>query len=179
MAKKPHKNLIKKAEPVELPKPYKLDAEKREQLLELITNGHSITAACQSAKINRTSYYNALKQFPDFAEAIEKAKHALTEIVEDSLYSQAVKGNTTAIIFWLCNRVPNRWKHINKVETDNTINILMQKMVQHLEVAGIDELRQIARLGNNTNQLMEPGRQIEIIHDGTKPDPGSNGMGKI
>jgi hypothetical protein len=179
MAKKPHKNLIKKAEHVELPKPYKLDAEKREQLLDLLANGHSITSACRSAHINRTSYYNALKQFPEFAEAVQKVKHVLTEIVEDSLYSSAVQGNTTAIIFWLCNRVPERWKHVNKVDTDNTINILMQKMVQHLEVAGIDELRQIARLGNNTNQLMEPGRQIEIINDGTKSDPGSNGMGKV
>ena len=36
--------------------------------------------------------------------------------VEASLYSQALAGNVTAQIFWLCNRVKDRWQNVNKVE---------------------------------------------------------------
>ena len=35
--------------------------------------------------------------------------------VELSLYQQALQGNITAQIFWLCNRQPARWKHVQKV----------------------------------------------------------------
>ena len=36
--------------------------------------------------------------------------------VTKALYNAAINGNITACIFWLCNRFPDEWKNINRIE---------------------------------------------------------------
>lgn len=43
-------------------------------------------------------------------------KGVADEKVRMSLYNQAMKGNVTALIFWLCNRKPNDWHNVNKTD---------------------------------------------------------------
>jgi hypothetical protein len=71
----------------------------------------------------------------EFSEAIKAAKVEPDDEVEQSLYKRALgesvksrtfiagrevieyhAADTTACIFWLCNRRPERWKHVNRVE---------------------------------------------------------------
>ena len=40
--------------------------------------------------------------------------------VENALLSSALDGNTTAQIFWLKNRRPDKWRDKQKEEADNT-----------------------------------------------------------
>ena len=49
-----------------------------------------------------------------------KKKSIANRKVEASLYRQSLNGNTTAMIFWLCNRSPERWQSLQKVEQKHT-----------------------------------------------------------
>jgi DNA-binding XRE family transcriptional regulator len=43
-------------------------------------------------------------------DTLKQSKEIADYIVENALYNEAVKGNTTAIIFWLKNRRPKAWR---------------------------------------------------------------------
>jgi hypothetical protein len=41
--------------------------------------------------------------------------------VEDALLEKALAGSVTAQVFWLCNRAPERWRHVQKVQVQGTV----------------------------------------------------------
>lgn len=54
---------------------------------------------------------NAWKvKHPQFLESIKKGKCQADAAVARSLHDQALEGNTTAQIFWLKNRQPQKWR---------------------------------------------------------------------
>ena len=63
-------------------------------------------------------------------------KEVADDKVETSLYSRAIAGNVTAQIFWLCNRRPDRWKHVNKVEHSGGVGISLQEAVLRMSDEG-------------------------------------------
>lgn len=94
---------------------HKSNLKKKKILVENLANGLSITQACQNAGIDRRTYYN-WSQDPNIRKEIEEAKDSRLQIVEDALYKKAVEGNPTCLIFYLCNRAPEKWKSILKTE---------------------------------------------------------------
>jgi len=57
-----------------------------------------------------TSTLNEYKKNPEFSESIKRGKLIADKEVIESLYKRAVRGDTTAIIFWLKNRQPDKWR---------------------------------------------------------------------
>ena len=53
-------------------------------------------------------------------QALKKGKEIVDYQVENALLSSALEGNTTAQIFWLKNRRPDKWRDKQKEETDTT-----------------------------------------------------------
>lgn len=53
-------------------------------------------------------------------QALKKGKEVVDYEVENALLSSALEGNTTAQIFWLKNRRPDKWRDKQKEETDTT-----------------------------------------------------------
>jgi hypothetical protein len=67
-------------------------------------------------QMSRTTFLYVLKT-NGLIDTIKKAKGIADDKVEVALYSDALThNNTTAKIFWLCNRRPDRWKNIQKIE---------------------------------------------------------------
>lgn len=106
------------------------DKKKTEMTLRKIENalialreGASIVDACKGAQISRNALYEWRYQDPANRELMDKILDARSMVVEDALYKSAVKGNTTAQIFWLVNRT-NRWRNLN--EQKNTIDLKMK-----------------------------------------------------
>lgn len=59
---------------------------------------------------------NYKKQHESFLEAIKKGKLKAEISMTRSLFTSGTQsGNVTAMIFWLCNRVPAKWKHVSKI----------------------------------------------------------------
>lgn len=54
--------------------------------------------------------YEYKSKYPQFSQALKKGKELIDYQVEKALLNKALKGDTTAIIFWLKNRRPDKWR---------------------------------------------------------------------
>lgn len=104
-------------------KPYKLNTIKKEAYLEAIGNGLGKHDAARSIGVTRQAVWEHAKKDPAFAEAIAEAEMDACEAVEDVLYQTALKGNVKAIMYWLCNRCPERWQWRPKPSAEQTGNL--------------------------------------------------------
>ncbi len=82
----------------------------------------------------------------EFAALVEAAEMPVHEAVESALLKSAISGNVTAQIFYLCNRQPDRWTHVNQVHVDNRTQVLnfgvdeaLQAKIMSMGMAGLTE----------------------------------------
>ena len=68
--------------------------------------------------INVDTLIEYKKKYTDFSEALKKGKEVVDFQVENALLSSALEGNTTAQIFWLKNRRPDKWRDKQKEDTN-------------------------------------------------------------
>lgn len=68
--------------------------------------------------ITTSTLYAWKQKYSEISEALKKGKEVVDYEVENALLKQAREGNTTAIIFWLKNRQPNKWR--NKPDDGST-----------------------------------------------------------
>jgi hypothetical protein len=54
----------------------------------------------------------------ELREALKRGREASDARVEESLYRNALAGNTTAQIFWLKNRRPDRWRDVQQLQSE-------------------------------------------------------------
>ncbi len=60
--------------------------------------------------ITSATLYEWKKRFPEISETLKKGKEVVDYQVENALLQSALDGNTTAQIFWLKNRRPDKWR---------------------------------------------------------------------
>lgn len=60
--------------------------------------------------ITSTTLYEWKKKHKEISDALKKGKEVVDFEVENALFKAAVEGNTTAQIFWLKNRRPDKWR---------------------------------------------------------------------
>lgn len=82
---------------------------KRTKLLKLLREGSRRGAACTAVGISYHTFRTRMKSDSAFAVEVVEAEAEANELVEDALFSTAIAGNTTAQMFWLSNRDPERW----------------------------------------------------------------------
>lgn len=70
--------------------------------------------------ITVSTFYEWKKKYSEISESLKKGKAVVDYQVENALLSSALEGNTTAQIFWLKNRRPDKWRDKQKEETDKT-----------------------------------------------------------
>ena len=104
-------------------KPYKFTAPRKAIMLKLISEGKTRSAAMESLGLARQTLTMAMKRDPEFAQLVEAAEMPVHEAVESALLKSALSGNVTAQIFYLCNRQPERWTHVNQVRVDTKVDI--------------------------------------------------------
>ena len=54
--------------------------------------------------------YDWKKKFPEISKALKTGKEVVDYQVENALLDKALGGDTTAQIFWLKNRRPDKWR---------------------------------------------------------------------
>ena len=64
----------------------------------------------RSLRIDRSTLYRWKTEHPELAAALRKGKETVDYQVESALLQTALSGNTTAQLFWLRNRRPDKWK---------------------------------------------------------------------
>lgn len=70
--------------------------------------------------IGERTLYEWKEKYPQISQSLKKGKEVVDYEVENALLSSALGGNTTAQIFWLKNRRPDKWRDNQKEETDKT-----------------------------------------------------------
>ena len=63
-----------------------------------------------------STFYLWQKERPDFSEALRRGKVLADSQVSGRMFKDAVRGNTTAQIFWLKNRRRNEWRDVQSRE---------------------------------------------------------------
>lgn len=64
--------------------------------------------------INTATLYRYKEKYCEICEALKKGKEVVDVEVENALLKSAKSGNITAIIFWLKNRRPDKWRDKQK-----------------------------------------------------------------
>ena len=89
----------------------------KKELIEALSNSlGNVTVACQLVKIHRSTFYEWLKNDPEFKKEVEAIEEEALDFVEDALKKRIQQGDTTAIIFYLkCKGKKRGWydKDIN------------------------------------------------------------------
>ena len=93
-------------------------AEKLQLLEEWSTQGLYIKDIAAKMGISVTTVYDWMNKNPEIAAAIKKGRDKSIDMVENALFKSAINGNVTAMIFYLKNRAPERYKD----RVDNNIN---------------------------------------------------------
>ena len=100
-----------------------LTLKKVERILEGLCSGKYdfVAAACKSERLSRTTFYEWRNAYPENKKRLNEVldNHRIVE-AEDSLFKEVKRGNITALIFFLCNRVPSRWQRNNPPEQAET-----------------------------------------------------------
>jgi len=60
--------------------------------------------------INVATLYDWKKLYPKISEALKRGKEVVDYAVENALLKKALGGDVTAMIFWLKNRKPYKWR---------------------------------------------------------------------
>jgi len=102
------------------PRPHreKFDAARREIFLDLLRKGIRRTQACKKAGISRPTFNKCMNNNKKFAAEVAQAETDANELVEQAMFSSALKGNVTAQQVWLYNRDPDRWSDKRNSQLD-------------------------------------------------------------
>lgn len=68
--------------------------------------------------ISTTTLYNWKNKHIEIFEALKKGKEVVDYQVENALLKKALVGDTTAQIFWLKNRRPDKWRDKQEVKAE-------------------------------------------------------------
>lgn len=73
-----------------------------------------------------STLYRWKNEYEEISEALKKGKEVVDYQVENALLRNAIKGDTTAQIFWLKNRRPDKWRDKRDLEHSGGINVQNQ-----------------------------------------------------
>lgn len=88
----------------------KFTEEKRARYLGSLRQGLRHGQACRAANISRQTVWQYKKAHPEFQQEIDHAEADYCDEVEKCLLKSIRKLNLSAMIFWLTNRAPDRWR---------------------------------------------------------------------
>ena len=95
--------------------------EKLQLLEEWSTQGLYIKDIAAKMGVSVSTVYDWMNKNPEIAAAIKKGRDKSIDMVENALFKSAINSNVTAMIFYLKNRAPERYKdRVDKnINTDN------------------------------------------------------------
>ncbi len=122
-------------------------------VLRNLMAGNAMSKACSEANVGMTTFYRWRQKSNRLNNLVINILESRIQMVEDSLFNTAMRGNFAAIRFFLLNRGMGRWKDdpqfqiINNSETHVT-NIAITREALDLEIEErkrrIEELRKYA-----------------------------------
>ncbi len=107
-------------------------------ILQLAGLGKTDVEIADEVGIGITTLKKLKGAHPDFAAAIKDAKTVADRLVEGSLFEQALAGSTTAAIFWLKNRQPEKWRDVHKIDVTGEIKLVLPTLQEAKRILEAD-----------------------------------------
>jgi hypothetical protein len=125
-------------------------------LIENLRRKAVIYLAAQAVGINKLTVYRWRDADPQFAEAMAEAMQDAKEIMENSVYEDALNGNTLLKMFWLKRHDPS---YRDKVTLD--IQTVQDEIQERIKLAGLVDINGLNALdsSNSTQSLPQPVNQ--------------------
>ena len=98
-------------------------------------DGHTEDDIMKRLNVGHTAWHSYKKIYMEFTEALKYSKEILISKLEQTLFQQAMKGNTTALIFSLKNLHPKKWGEKIDVTGDlelKSFGVLLGKFIDKL-----------------------------------------------
>jgi len=121
--------------------------------------GLTLLESCEQAKVNAKQIWTWRRKHEWFDQecraGIAQRDEVRTALVEDALYTMATSckaGTTTAKLFWLMNRAPERWRDMRQVAHSGTLTLetVIHEAAAELEGRGQNRLAALLRRGNGS-----------------------------
>lgn len=116
------------------------DWEAEEKILLLqgwARNGLTNEQIASNMDISTVTLWEWRKKSPKISNALKIGKDEADIQVENALYKAALKGNTTAMIFWLKNRRSKEWR--DKIQQEITTESAVKLVIDNSELSDTDE----------------------------------------
>ena len=86
-------------------------------------NGLTDEDIAKNMGIARGTLYEWKKTYPNINDALKENKEIADLAVVNALYQKALAGDTTAMIFWLKNRMARIWRDKQEIDANITATI--------------------------------------------------------
>ena len=93
----------------------------------------NITMACNTININRTTFYDWLKAYPDFEKACKDIEFGLIEMAESQMLKNIALGKEVSLIFFLCNKAKDRWQNVQRIDHQLPENTKIKYEITHVK----------------------------------------------
>lgn len=103
-------------------------------------DGRTIEELCNRLGISKALLYQLKNDHKDIKRALSKGKEVVDTAVENALLKKALEGDVKAMVFWLRNRQPMKWKDVNQQST------VSQESLVTIDLGGV--------VGSLTNKLV-------------------------
>lgn len=114
------------------------EAEEKILLIEgWARNGLTNEQIAENMQISVVTLWEWRKKSIKISNALKIGKEEADLNVENALYKAALKGNTTAIIFWLKNRKSKEWR--DKIQQEITTESAVKLVIDNNELSDTDE----------------------------------------
>lgn len=96
-------------------RPTKYNEKTVKKILSILQMGGTVEQACAYAKIRTQSFYTWLKQYPEFFDDVESAKHYLSIAAKNVVGQKILKDEDDKNARW--------WLEKNEFKDDNKLNL--------------------------------------------------------
>lgn len=96
-------------------------------------DGLSYDQIAHNLGLSKPTIYKYIHKYDDFKKALLIGKETADYLVENALFKAAVEGNVTAMMIWLANRNPQKWRRNPTPQDNDTVKKETPKLIEALE----------------------------------------------
>ena len=138
---------------------FEITPEVCEKVENLSAQGLTVEQISLVLGINKSTMFDKQNEYSDFSDALKRGRGKGVANVTNALYTKAIDGDNTAMIFYLKNRAG--W--VDKQEVQSTVE---QRHVIDLTRIPDDQLEQLENAFKQSDSRTGDGREVPQIIEG-------------
>ena len=138
---------------------FEITPEICEQVENLSAQGLTVDQIASVLGVSRQTIYERQNEYPEFSDALKRGRGKGVANVTNALYTKAVDGDNTAMIFYLKNRAG--W--VDKQEVQSTVE---QRHIIDLTRIPNDQLEQLENAFKQSDLGASEGGEVSKIIEG-------------